>query len=182
VGHLSTSGTDFPGEPRVSTNFSRFVGSYQVLLICFVIERREVVAAKNFGRTTKSGVNTREKKHRFHSGRRAIPWHAGACTELYSKLKISWNGRKLMELFEIEVDSRGAAPRRRSKRHRSRNRPKGPSLVRPGAIPVVIEVPCSSPVSQPPGRPGSRPPTGSSGDPRRRTTPNRAHHSTKPYK
>jgi hypothetical protein len=71
-----------------------------------------------------------------------------------------------MELFEIEVDSRSSAPRRRSKRPRSKDRPERPRLVGLLANPVVTEVSCSSPVSHPPvGRPaGVAPAHGTVGD------------------
>jgi hypothetical protein len=116
----------------------------------------------------------RKNKYRFYSDRRAIARHARACTGLHSNLKISWNGRKSMELFEIEVDSRSSAPRRRSKRPRLKDRPERPRLVGLLANPVVTEVSRSSPVPHPPvDRPaGVAPAHGTVGDRRGRTTPN----------
>jgi hypothetical protein len=116
----------------------------------------------------------RKNKYRFYSDRRAIARHARACTGLHSNLKISWNGRKRMELFAIEVDSRSSAPRRRSKRPRSKDRPERPRRVRLLANPVVTEVSCSSPVPHQPadGPAGVAPAHGTVGDRRGRTTPN----------
>jgi hypothetical protein len=162
----------------VSAHFARFFYQNEAHLEWFGYvswpNLSDVVAAKRSGKTAKLGANTRKNKYRFFSGHRAIPRHARDCTGLYSKLKICWNGLKLVELFEIEVDSRSSAAHAGSKRPRSKDRPQRPWLVGPRVSHVVIEVFWSPPgPHSPTDRPAGVAPThGTVGDHQGRTTPN----------
>jgi hypothetical protein len=149
-----------------------------VLLISFVAERREIAVAKNSGKTTKSGVNTRKKLSILQRSLNDTT----ACKSLYwalSQPKDLVERTKLVELFEIEVDSRSTAPRPGSKQPRSK-------LVGQLAISILIEVSWSPPGPHSPANrwPGSRQPTGLPGDrwgtAGEERLPKRAQHPTKP--
>jgi hypothetical protein len=69
---------------------------FRMILICFVPK----IARGSRGKTTSENNEircARKNKYRFYSGRRAIQGHARASTGLYSKLKICWSGRKLVD-------------------------------------------------------------------------------------